>query len=252
MVFNYKDILINLVLKNLRVKYKGSALGFLWFFLEPILTMLILSFVFSRVFKIQIENYPLFLLAAILPWTFFCRAVTEATTSIVDNANLVKNIYFPKEVLPISCVLSNFVCFLFGFLIFLPILIFFKVPINISIIFLPPVLFFHLLFTIGLSLITSCINVYLRDINHFVKYILMVWFYVTPILYPLSMVPAELHIIYILNPMTPIVVLYRNVLFEGKLPLFLDIRTAFVSAIISMLIGYIVFRKFRFSFAKEV
>lgn len=249
---NYKDILINLVLRNLRVKYKSSVLGFLWIFLEPILTMVILGFVFSKVMRIQIEKYPLFLLSAILPWTFFSKSLSESTVSIVENANLVKNIYFLREALPMSSVVSNFVNLLVELLIFLPVLILFKVPFNMSIIFLPTILLFHLLFTIGLGLFSSCVNVYFRDVNYLVRFALMLWFYMTPVFYPLSMVPDKVRNIYKLNPMVSIITMYRNVLFEGKSPLFLDMWIAFTSGIIAVIIGYIVFKKYQYGFAKEI
>jgi len=214
--------------------------------------MAILSFVFSRIMRIQIEKYPLFLLSAILPWTFFSTALLEATRSIIDNANLVKKVYFPRDVLPIASVLSNFINLLFSLLIFISILIIFKGQMTLSIILLPIILFIHLLFTIGLALFLSCANVYLRDINHLLGVGLMLWFYITPIFYPLSMVPRRLYNIYMLNPMVSTITMYRNVLFEAKPPLFTNILISLITAVVVLAIGYGIFKKYQPGFAKEI
>ena len=249
---NYKDILINLTLRNLNIRYKGSVLGFFWAFLGPILTMVILSFVFSRIMRIQIEKYPLFLLSAILPWTFFSTALLQATTSIIENANLVKKVYFPREVLPIASVMSNFANLIFGLLVFIPVLIIYKGQLSASIILLPIILIIHLLFTVGLALFLSCANVYLRDVSHLLGVALMLWFYITPIFYPLSMVPRSLYNIYMLNPMVSIITMYRNVLFDGRPPLFSSMSISFIITIIVLAVGYITFRKHQPGFAKEI
>lgn len=155
-IFSHLEILKNLVLRNLRVRYKGSILGFFWVLLNPLLTMLVLYVVFSQIMRIEIQQYPLFLLSALLPWTFFSSSLTDATHCIIDNANLVKKIYFPREVLPISYVLSNFINLLFSLLALLFVLIIFRIQALRFIYFLPIILFVHLLFAIGFA--SGCLN----------------------------------------------------------------------------------------------
>jgi len=248
----HKDLLKSLVQRNLSIQYKGSALGFIWILLEPILNMAILSFVFTKIIRFQIDKFPLFILSAILPWNFFSRALSEATSSIIENANLVKKAYFRRELLPISSVLSNFVSLIFSLLVFIPVLVLFKIPLNLSIFFLPVVICSHMLFTLGLAFFLSCVNVYFRDINSIIRFILMLWFYLTPIFYPLSMVPQDLRYIYKLNPMVSIIAMYRNILFEGKIPQFSDLCIASITGIAVTAVGYVIFRKYQSGFAKEI
>jgi len=251
-LFPHRDTLKNLVLRNLRVRYKGSILGFSWAFLNPLLTMLILYVVFSKIMRIQIEQYPLFLLSALLPWSFFSLSLTDATHSIVDNANLVKKVYFPREILPLSYVLSNFINLLFNLAVLLPILIIFRAQ-GLKIVYLlPVVLITHLVFTIGLALFLSCANVYFRDVSHILGIILMFWFYLTPVFYSIDMVPQHLRSIYLLNPMVSIITMYRNVLFEGRLPTMINISIAMLVTMIMLLFGYFVFKRYEPSFAKEI
>lgn len=251
-IFSHREVLKNLVLRNLRVRYKGSILGFLWAFLNPLLTMLVLYMVFSKIMRIQIPQYPLFLLSALLPWSFFAASLTDATHSIIDNANLVKKVYFPREILPISYVLSNFINFLFSLAALLPILIIFRAPSLKLVYLLPVVLITHLVFTIGLALFLSCANVFFRDVSHIVGIALMFWFYLTPVFYSIDMVPQSLRSVYMLNPMASIITMYRNTLFEGKVPEVVNIAIVFSVVTITLLIGYFVFRRYEPSFAKEI
>lgn len=251
-IFSHREVLKNLVLRNLRVRYKGSILGFLWAFLNPLLTMLVLYIVFSKIMRIQIPQYPLFLLSALLPWSFFSSSLTDATHSIIDNANLVKKVYFPREILPISYVLNNFINFLFSLAALLPILIIFKPGGLKFVYFLPAILIAHLIFTSGIALFLACANVFFRDVGHILGIVLMFWFYLTPVFYSIDMVPQNLRSIYLLNPMVSIIAMYRNVLFDGKPPSTINISIALLVIIITLLFGYLVFKRYEPSFAKEI
>lgn len=251
-LFSHREILKNLVLRNLRVRYKGSILGFLWAFLNPLLTMLVLYLVFSQIMRIEIQQYPLFLLSALLPWSFFAASLTDAAHSIIDNANLVKKVAFPREILPISYVLSNFVNLLFGLAALLFVLAIFRAQALRIIYFLPMVLIIHLVFTVGLALFVSCANVYFRDTGHILGIVLMFWFYLTPVFYSLDMVPHNLRSIYLLNPMVLIITMYRNCLFEGKVSSMINISVVLLVVTITLLFGYFIFRRYESSFAKEI
>lgn len=251
-LFSYRATIVHLVLRHLRIRYRGSILGFLWAFLHPLLTMLVLFVVFTQIVKIQIQQYPLFLLSGLLPWIFFSNSLIDASRSILENANLVKKVYFPREILPVSYVLSNFINLLFGLTAFLLILIIFRMQGLRFIYFLPIILIVHLVFTLGLALFLSCANVYFRDISHILGIVLMFWFYLTPILYPLSMVPQKFYNVYFMNPMALIVVSYRNILFEGRLPLAMNIVVGCLAAMVMLLFGYFVFTKYSPSLVKKI
>ena len=248
----HREILTNLVLRNLRVRYKGSVLGFFWAFLNPLLTMLVFYIVFSRVIKIQIKQYPLFLLSALLPWTCFAASLTDAAGCIIDNANLVKKVYFPREILPISYVLSNFINFLFSLAILLPILVICRLPHPGFIYFLPMILAIHVLFTAGLALFFSCANVYFRDVGQMLNVLLMFWFYLTPVVYPLEMVPQKFYHLYQLNPMTLVVGMYRRVLFSGEAPGAISLAGALLAAGAALLIGHFIFTRCKSGLSKEL
>jgi len=251
-LFSHREILKNLVLRNLRVRYKGSILGFIWAFLNPLLMMLILYIVFTKIMKMRIPQYPLFLLSALLPWTFFASSLTDSAHSIIDNANLVKKVSFPRAILPISYVSSNFINLLFGFSIAVPVLIIFRIQYLKFIYFLPLILIIHFIFTAGLALFFSCGNVYFRDVGHILNIMLIFWFYLTPVFYPVEMIPPKFYHIYLLNPMALIITMYRNVLFEGKPPGLMCITVAIITAIITLTSGYLIFKRYEPSFAKEI
>jgi ABC-2 type transport system permease protein len=251
-LFLRMGILKNLVLRNLKIRYKGSVLGFAWGFLNPFLSMLVLYVVFSQIVRIQIQQYPLFLLTGLFPWVSFSNSLTEATRSIIDNANLVKKIYFPRDILPISYVLSNFINLLFGLMVLLFVLVIFRAPSLRFLYFLPIIIIIHLIFTVGLALLVSCGNVYIRDISHILNVALMFWFYLTPVFYPVSMVPPKFHTVYMLNPMVSIISMYRNILFEGNLPSGMNIIIMLLVAMGMLVFGLFVFKRYASSFAKEV
>ncbi len=249
---SYKAQLKELTLRNLRLQYKGSVLGFFWVFLEPLLYMVILSFVFTRILRFEMENYPLFLFAGLLPWNFFSHALTEGTTSIIQDANLVKNIGFRRELLPFSSVLSNFINLLFGLLLLFPLLLFLGKPVSVCILLLPVVLVFHMMFALGLVFFLSCLNVFLRDINNFVKFGLMLWFYLTPVFYPMSMVPEGVVSFYRLNPMVPVVATYRSILLDGQIPQTYDLLFIALTSMLSVAAGWVFFAKYQTGLAKVI
>ena len=244
------NILKNLVLRNLKVRYKGSLLGVFWVLLNPLFTMLVLYIVFSCIVKMNIKQYPLFLLSAILPWSFFSSSLTDASRSIIDDSNLVKKVYFPREVLPLSYVISNFINFLFSLIIILTVLMIFRIQALKYVYYLPLILIIHLVFTLGLALVVSCANVYFRDIGHILGIMLIFWFYMTPIFYPASMIPSQLYRLYLLNPMASIINIYRDVLFEGNAPSPGNLLTLMLFAGAVSLCAYFIFKKYENSFAK--
>jgi len=253
-----RELLWNLVIKELKVRYKNSILGFLWALLNPLLMMIVFTIVFSILMKaITVEHYPLFLLTGYLPWIFFNNSISEATNSITQNGGLINKVYFPREFLPISKVLSCLVNFLLGLIVLIPFLLVFGIKINSNIVFLPLVLFFHLLFTIGLALFFSAINVFFRDIGNLIEILLLTWMFLTPLWYPvmlvMNMAPKYIFI-YLLNPMACFVVLYRYILFNPDLIGFVGyaVSLVLIATFVFFLGGYYIFYKLEPEFAKEL
>lgn len=247
------ELLLNLIGKELLLKYKNSMLGFIWSFVNPFLLMIVYTFIFSVVFQNKgSDNYPIFLLVGLLPWNFLAISLSSSTASIIGNANLIKKIYFPREFLPISIVIANAVtfllelCVLFVFLILYSYKFYFYIPILLLAILL------EILLISGLCLFFASVNVYFRDVQQLINVLLLLWFFATPIVYKLEMVPAKLQLLLKLNPITPIILLYRTALFLNTMPSLTILSSAFVSATTIFVAGYAVFAKLSKSFAKEV
>ncbi len=266
-LLSYKELLLNFTRKELKVKYKNSVLGFFWSLLNPILMMLVFTVIFTIVLPIKniggIENFPLFFLAGFLPWNFFSATVTGSTTSIVGNGALVKKVFFPRELLPVSIGFANLVNFALELgVFFLFVLItglvsdpkyleFYKfLPYLLIII---PILF---TFTIGVSLLVASLNVYMRDVQHLIGILLMVTFYATPIIYPIAIMEGRAPPIYIqaykANPVTAIIESFHHVLHGVSHPSFNLLVYSAVVAVAVFLVGYTVFLRLEPAFAEEV
>ena len=214
--FMHREILLNLVRKNLKGKYAGSALGILWAFINPLLLALIISFVFTKILKMDVEHAYLFILSGLLPWTFFANSLQEAVVSIPAHASMLKQFSMPRVLIPLSSVLANFMLFGAGLLITLP----FFATVNPKVILMLPlllaVLFLQLLFTAGLSAMISAVYVSFRDINQLLNVFLMFWLWLTPVFYSVDMVPPAYRGLFHFNPMTPYISLYRNALLYSR------------------------------------
>mgnify|MGYP000112007035 CR=1 FL=1 len=203
--WRYRDLVANLVLRDLRVKYKGSSLGFAWSFLHPLLMAAVYTLAFQYVVRIQVEHFPVFLLAGLLPWTFFVGAVSLATGSVADNAPLVRKVAFPRMVLPLSAVLSQFAQFLLMYAAVVPVAAALGVAPSLALVALVPLVGLELVFVSGLALIGATAYVHFRDTRHLLDVLMQVWFWATPIVYPLDLVPERFRWIAELNPMTLVV-----------------------------------------------
>ena len=241
-LFKERSIIRNLTLKNLKVKYKGTWLGFFWVFLQPLCTIAILYFVFSHVIRLDIEKFPLFLCAGVLPWTFFSGALVRASASIVESSNLVQKVNFPLEILPISYCLSNLVDFFFSLLILIPILYCFGVLIPfMTLLHLFPIMIFHLLFVTGLSFMLSTAHVFYKDVGHFLSIFLMFWFYLTPIFYSINHLSPNIITLYSFNPMVHFIDGYRQIMFFTELPSLLNYARMMVIGVVFLIIGWTIF-----------
>ena len=240
---NYLEFLWVMSEKETKVRYKRAVFGFLWVVLNPALQMLIIGVVFSLFIKIP--NYFLFLFTGLLPWQFFSLSLSKATPSIVNERSLLQKAKFPVEAVPVSIILSNFFNMIVSLVIFLPIL-FISVGPSIASLFLTILaLLWLLVLTIGLSLLTVSFNVKYRDINFFVQTILILWFYATPVLYNLSLVPESLNLLFSLNPLTSIFeILHYSLLGRGVIEAKIVIANIVLSLVIIFL-GVFAFKRER-------
>lgn len=250
----YRELLWQLVNRELAQRYKQSVLGYFWVIINPLAQMLVMSFVFSRVFGQQGVGipYPLFLFTALLPWTLFSQAMIAATNSLVANAGLLAKIYFPREVLVLSSILAKMVDFLFSSLILILMLIFYRQTLTFNVFWVVPIFTIQFLFTYGLGLILATANLFYRDIQYLLNLVLLVWMYLTPIMYNQEIFPQKLQWIFKVNPLAVIVNAYREVILNGHPPNFLSLSLAFLLALITCILGFKFFKKFEGQFADSV
>jgi ABC-type polysaccharide/polyol phosphate export permease len=251
-ILQYKELLINLTAKELKLKYKNSALGFLWSFLNPLLMLLVYTFAFKYVLKIKIDNFPIFLLAGLLPWTFFQASVQGSTNSIVANSNLIKKVHFPREIIPISIIASNLINFVIMFLVLIVALFSFEIRIGMTILFLPLVFALLAVFTIGIALALSSLNVLYRDVSHLIEVVFMIWFYITPIVYSIDLIPQNYRNLLLINPMSLVIESFRSIILHNNLPNATYLLGLFIYDIIVLFIGTAIFRSIEKSFAEEI
>lgn len=253
-LFTYRELIYNLAMKQIKVSFKQSFLGFVWAIVKPACTVLILTVVFSRIAKFPSDGipYPLFTFGALLPWTFFTTTIGAGVPSLVSNANLIKKIYFPREVLPLASIIGASLDVLISAAIFIVLLIFYKVGLTLNIFFIIPILAIEFLFGFGLALLLGTINVWYRDVTQATGLLLQFWMYLTPIIYPLSMVPEKYRALYVLNPMVGIVEGFRNAVLKGIMPdmHLLGISTAL--AVLMYLVGHFVFKAKEFDFVDVI
>ncbi|MBO4636352.1 MAG: ABC transporter permease [Clostridiales bacterium] len=256
-IYKYREMIYTMVRKDLRGRYKGSVLGFLWTFINPLLQLVVYYFVFSMILGNNIPKFYLYLFVGLIPWIFFSASLTGGSISIIAQKDLIKKIYFPREIIPISYVTSCFVNMLLSFVVVIAVVIFSGVmPSILGIICLPAIMLVEYLLCLGMALITSALTVYFRDLEHILGIVSMAWMYATPICYPASLVveklPERFVFLYNLNPMTPIVEAYRAVLYEGGIPRMETLLSATALGAVFLIIGIFVFRKLNRNFAEEL
>jgi lipopolysaccharide transport system permease protein len=248
----YWELLSNLVARDLRTRYRGSVLGIFWSLLNPLLLMLVYTVVFSVIVRINIHPYPVFLLSGLVPWNAFAQTLTTATTSVTDNAGIVRKVYFPLEVLPLSTVLSTSVHLLISLGLLAILTIVFRIGIGLSVLFLPLLLVLQVLFTAGVGCLLAAGQVFFRDVQYFLTVLITAWFFATPIVYPLQLVPPRLRAIFEVNPMAWLVSSYQDIWFYRRAPVGWHlVGFALVALVISGL-GLAAYRRMSLGFAEEV
>ena len=243
-----------MTIRHLRGQYKQSVLGYAWAIVNPLSQMLILSFVFSIILRIPSQDvpYPLFLLVGLVPWIFFSSTVSSATDSVVGAASLVTKVYFPREVLPTAAMLTKLVDFGFGILILIGLMVYFGHPPEWTAVWLPVLFFIHILFTLGLAFPLAALNVFFHDVRFLVGVVLLMWFYMTPVIYPVELVPDRYRILFDLNPNSLFINAYRRVLLEGTGPGLDRVLLGTVIALLTFLVGYYLFKRLESGFADRI
>jgi lipopolysaccharide transport system permease protein len=262
-IWQYRELLYNLTVRDLKVRYKNSVLGVAWSLLNPILMMLVFTLVYTVMLgQNNQRTYAAFILCGLLPWNFFSGSIMGGTGSIVNNGYLIKKVYFPRAVLPTSVMMSNLVNFLVALPVYFVLAWLLGVRFTPYVLFLPLVVLVEMIFIQGMSLLLAALNVFYRDVQQIMEVIILAWFFLTPVIWDVSLLPASRTVLgvevpvqrltYILNPMASIIATYRDILYYGR-PIGWDffLRTA-VTALIVLLIGFFIFNRLKGRFAEEV
>ena len=251
-IYTYRHMLFTLVKQDINGRYKGSIFGFLWTLLNPLFMLLVYSIVFQFVFRSDIENYPIYLFICLMPWNAFNNMIGAGTTCVSNNASILKKVYFPREVLPLSVVISNTIQYFFSVVIIFIALLVSGVGISWYALLLPLVVLVQITFAFGLILMLSAANVYVRDVQYMMNPIMMIWMYASPILYSITMVPEKWLWLYKLHSMVSILQGYQNILYDQTLPDFKSLGILFLVSLVICVIGYLIFNKLQRRFAEEV
>ena len=251
-LYNYRQLLKSNVSKEIRGKYKGSFLGVLWSFINPLLMTLVYAIVFPFILKDTQPHYVTFLIIGVLPWNFFTTVINQGTSCININGGIIKKVYFPREVLPISIVTSGLINYLISCLIILIFLICSGIGFSLNIIFLPFIVAIQYILLLGIIFITSAINVYIKDAEYIINFLVMMLFYGTPILYSPDLFPEKIRFLLSLNPMATIINGYRDIFYYQQLPNFKALAIVFGFSALILFIGIKVFKKLERGFAEEL
>lgn len=248
----YWELLSNIVVRDLQTRYRGSVLGVFWSLLNPLLLMLVYTLVFSVIVRINIQPYPIFLLSGLVPWNAFAQSLTTATTSVTDNAGIVRKVYFPLEILPLSTVLATSVHLLISLGLLAILTIIFGVGLGITVLFLPLLIILQILFTVGVSWLLAAGQVYFRDVQYFLSVLITIWFFGTPVVYSLDLVPHRLRPLFEANPMTWLVSSYQDVWFHRRAPGTIHVVGFAIIALVVASLGLAAYRRMSLGFAEEV
>ncbi len=246
-LFRFRELIGMWTFREIRVRYKQSLLGAAWAVLQPLAMMLMFTVVFSRIARIETDYpYPIFSYSAVLPWTLLATSVSFGVNSLINNMNLVTKTYFPREILPLGVIGSALFDFVVASSIFVILMIYYQIPVNINFLWIPVFLVIQIILMLGIILLGSALTVFYRDVRYVVPLAIQLWFYATPIIYPISLVEEnlpQLRTFYALNPMVGIVESYRDVILEGVPPNFTDLGLAAAMSIVLFVVAYYVFKR---------
>jgi lipopolysaccharide transport system permease protein len=244
-LWEYRELLVFLVWREVQGVYRQTALGISWIFLRPILNMVILSIVFGRIVQVPSDGipYPIFSLAALLPWSYFSNAATRASRSLVDNMHVISKVYFPRMVIPIAGTISGLVDFAAALLVLFVAMIFYRMPLRPEILWLPVLLLITIAFALAVGFWLATLSVKYRDVSFAITFLLQALMYASPVIYPVSMIPQPLQLFFFLNPMTGVIQGFRWALLGGESPPLLYFSLSVLMVIIGLVSGAFVFRR---------
>ena len=251
-LYQYRELLKTSISKDIRGKYKNSVLGIIWSFLNPLLQIAVYAIVFPLIMKSSLPNYTVFLCCGLIPWNFFSAAISRTSFTMIENGNIIKKVFFPREILPISVTTSEAINFIISTIIILAFVLGYGMGISKFIIFYPIVLLVQYFLLIGISFIVSSVTVYFRDLQHFISIALQLLFYATPIVYAPDSIPVDFQWILQYNPMTYIINAYRDIFYYQQMPDFVSLGMVLVGSLIFCVIGYLIFNKLQRRFAEEI
>ena len=251
-LYKQRELIGVLVAKQLKLRYRGTLLGFVWTLLNPLLLMLVYTLVFSVYFRVDIEHYPAFLFAGLLPWLWFASSVQQGITCILDGAGLVTRSQFPAEVLPVVTVISNAVNFLLTLPLLFAFLLVYHVRLGPSLLALPVLIGLQLLLCLGLALIGAAVNVHFRDLQHIIIHVLTVLQFLTPVFYPVSFIPDALRPWALINPLAVLMSGYHDVLYYGRAPDWTSLLGLLVFGGVVLSLATVMFNRYRRTFAEAL
>ena len=250
-IWPYRELLYFLAWRDIKVRYKQTVIGAVWAILQPLMTMVIFTVVFSYFAKIPSDSlpYPLFAYAALLPWEYFSQAISRSGVSLVNDANLIRKIYFPRLIIPLAAVVTPLADFFLSFLMLLGMMVWFRVMPTWGIVALPLFLLLALITALSVSLWLSALNVKYRDVRYTIPFLIQIWMYASPIAYPVSIVPEKWRLLYSLNPIAGVVEGFRWALLGKESPDFRIMAVSTAVVLVVLLGGILYFRKMEQTFA---
>ena len=252
-LYQYRELLKTSVKKEIRGKYKASFLGVLWSFINPLLQVLVYAIVFPYMMKDTGDDYIIYLVTGIIPWTFFQTVINECVISVKKNAGIIKKVYFPREILPLSSAISGLINFLISCIIIVVFCICFRIGFSWHLVYVLPLAIAEGMIALGLGMALGAVDAYIQDLEYIVNFILMMGFYGSPIIYQLSMFSSNntIYKLITLNPMTKIIMGYRDAFLYHTAPPTADIINIFGIAGIVLVLGYMIFKKLEKGFAEQ-
>jgi ABC-type polysaccharide/polyol phosphate export permease len=250
--YAYRELIWALALKELRVRYKRSVLGFVWALLNPALLMIVLTLVFGTIMRFSAHHYSIFLLSMLLPWTFFSQSLAYSVDSIVGNGELLKKVKVARLVFPVAALVSNIINFLLSLIPLLLLIVVMRFPLHWTWLYLPIPMIGLFLFTLGAALFFATVNVFYRDVHHIIQVILQAWFYFSPIIYSLDLIPIRYRWVFKLNPMLYVLNGFRLSIYYGILPSAASIALSLACGVVMLAVGFAIFRRYEKSFVYYV
>lgn len=256
-IVKWRELLWQMVGREVKARYKQSVLGYFWVILNPLAQMLVMSFAFSVIMRIPTNAsshipYSIFLFVGLLPWTLFSNSLSSASASLVGSASLITKVYFPRSILVVSTIIAKIIDFLFASTVLIAYMFYYHIPISFSILWIFPIFFIQQIFTLGLSLFFAAANLLYRDIQYLLSLILILWMYLTPVIYPADIVPDQYKFIFQLNPLSVIINAYRQVILGGLEPKYSSLLIALALSVLTLIIGLKYFKSREKIFADNI